>query len=81
MNLKVRPDKNYTGQNFAYVTFQTREEALAALTALKSTKFGSEEGFNMGHRIQAKLYDPRNKYRPNNIEQSLQNMNISKPQM
>ena len=74
LNLKIRRDKNYHGQNFAYVTYHGRAEALAALNALKSPNFGQAEGFSIGFRLQARLYDPRvsrSRANPSNFETHL----------
>ena len=64
MGLKLRDDKNYHGQKFAYAPFSTRAEAELALAEIKRPGFGEKENMNLS-RVSARLYDPRIRSRNN----------------
>ena len=52
--MKLKPDKNFPGRKFAYVTFSTVAQAQAAVMAINSPNF--MPGFKAARRPQVMKY-------------------------
>lgn len=74
-SMKLKPDKNFPGRKFAYVTFGTVAQAQTAVMLINSPNF--MPGFKASRRPQANMYDPN---RSGQFESNLSRTNLPYPQ-